>query len=310
MRQKKVRPSDRADQSAIGARVRALRAATGWGQAKFAAAAGVSKPVITKCEHAEVTPDLKSILGIASAFGVSVNWLVTGQGPIFADEPPGLVKLAQPDDVQSFRAAVQLLSASPVPLDFALLEYVPATLGDGGGLTGGIWLEPNWRVTRRCGLLLPNSFSSYELVTWLCAWVVAGHRFHGAFALRRDEAAELSMMSPGCLAEPSAGEAAAFWLAVIARQPDRTAFPEIDQVRASMPVAHAERLEAACRGLTADARAARDREALIGLIEAHPELVPPLETMAGQLLAHNRSGGGWIGDEHTLEERDQRRASA
>jgi transcriptional regulator with XRE-family HTH domain len=278
-------PDDRAGNSALGTRLSNLRAAAGLGRAKFAAAAGVSKPVITKCEHAEVTPDVKSILGIASAFGVSLNWLVKGQGPIFADEPPGLVKLAQPDDLRSFRAAVQLLSASPVPLDFALLEYVPAKTGEGFAVTGGIWLQTDWLAKRRCGLLLPNSLSAYEKVAWLSTWVSAGHRFHGAFTLSRDKANELSTMSPGFISESQAGRVAWPWLTRFAQNADRVSFPEIDQVRSSLPPAQVERLEAVIRGLASCPPSSHDRDEFINLINEHPELVPRLHTLARQLLS-------------------------
>jgi transcriptional regulator with XRE-family HTH domain len=276
---------DRAVDSALGSRIFNLRAAAALTQAEFAAAAGVSKPVITRCEHGEVTPDLKTILGIASAFGVSVNWLVTGQGPIFDDEPPGLVKLSQPDDVHSFRAAVQLLSASPVPLDFALLEYVPAKIGEGFAVTGGIWLQTDWLAKRRCGLLLPNSLSAYEKVAWLSTWVSAGHRFHGAFTLSRDKANELSMMSSGFVPESQAGRVAWPWLVRITQDPDRVLFPEIDQVRGSFPTAQVERLEAVIRGLASRSPSSHDRDEFINLINEHPELVPRLHTLARQLLS-------------------------
>lgn len=275
----------RQDDSGLGARIYNLRAATGCTQAEFATVAGVTKPVITRSERSQVIPDLKTILGIAQAFGVDVNWLATGQGPIFADAPPGLVKLAKPNDGNSFRAAIQLLGASPVPLTFGLIEYSPPRIDAGLAATGGIFLQPNWLAWRRCGLILPQSLSAYDKVAWLSSWVSAGHLFQGAFTLTHDRANELSLMSPGFVSESQAGRVAWQRIVRITHAPDRVLFPEIDQVRASLPAAQVERLEEAVRLLASRSSTVPSTSELIQIINDHPELVPQLHAMVSQLLS-------------------------
>jgi transcriptional regulator with XRE-family HTH domain len=250
--------------------------------------AGVSKQVITRSERAEVNPDLQTILGIVNAFGVAMGWLATGYGPIFADDPPGLVKLGNPSleklDDKPFQAAVQLLASSPDPLDFALIEYVPPRIGSGFAATGGIFLQPKWLASRRCGLVLPTSLSAYQKVAWLSSWVSVGHRFRGAFTLTLDKATELSLMSPGFVSESQAGRVAWPWLVRITHPPDRVVFPEIDQVRASLPITQVERLEEALRSLESQSHSSEASE-LVNIINNHPEVVPPLHAVARQLLS-------------------------
>jgi hypothetical protein len=196
-----------------------------------------------------------------------------------------LVKLAKPNDGNSFRAAIQLLGASPVPLTFGLIEYSPPRIDAGLAATGGIFLQPNWLAWRRCGLILPQSLSAYDKVAWLSSWVSAGHLFQGAFTLTHDKANELSLMSPGFVSESQAGRVAWPWLVRITHPPDRVVFPEIDRVRASLPTAQVERLEEAVRLLASHSPAVPGASELISIINDHPKLVPPLYAMARQLLS-------------------------
>ncbi|WP_447859669.1 helix-turn-helix domain-containing protein [Nitrospira calida] len=282
-----TRPRARTSRQAaleIGARLARLRAAAGFTQAKFAAAAGVSKPVITRAEQGGVIPDLKTVLGIARAFGVSMHWLAVGHGAMFAEAPPGVVALAKPGNVTAFRAAVQLLGASPVPWDFALLELGPPGRGGEPAGAGGLLWQPGWAAARRYGLLLPSPLSAYDTIAWLTAWVSAGHRFRGAYRVSREHAEGLARMAPGFVAEAEAGHMAQFCGRLLARAPDRVAFPELEQVRAWLPSAPVERLEEALRGLAGQAPASASLEALTCLLQEHPEIVPQLYSIAERLL--------------------------
>ena len=64
----------------IGARIRRAREAKGMSQAKLAALVGVPSQSISAWERGEVVPGAKNILRLAEALGVSVDWLLTGQG--------------------------------------------------------------------------------------------------------------------------------------------------------------------------------------------------------------------------------------
>jgi hypothetical protein len=204
-----------------------------------------------------------------------VNWVVTGRGPIFNDHPPGLVTLAQPNKAASFYAAVQLLAMSPVPLDFALLEYIPPQQQGEYAVTGGIWWQPSWIAARRCGLILPSSLSDYEKVVWISTWINAGHKCLGAFKLSRAEVQALMQLTPGILTESQAPHCTTPWLAYVTRQPDRIVIPMSNRLSAS--------LDAVLHGRPPRRLLTKHREAIIQLITEHPELVPPLLLIARSL---------------------------
>lgn len=274
------RPPD----AALSARVAQLRAATGCTQAEMAAMANVTNPVIMRVERAEVTPDLTTALGIARAFGVSVDWLATGRGPIFAETPPGVVALAKPIDNRAARAAIQLIEGSSESLTFALLESTPGHEAV-PPLVGGVFWQPNWLAGSRCGLIIPRSLSAYETVSWLGAWISAGHVWRGAFTLPDRLAAELANWSPGFLAEAQVSRDAGQWLGSLAtRLPDRVEFPEIEQMRAMLPAAQVERLEIAARALKDGGTERSDACELVSLIQRHPELAPRLFELTRWLL--------------------------
>lgn len=65
----------------IGARIREARLAAGLAQTKLAVAAGVNQATLSRWERGAI-PVAEEIGAIASACGVSVQWIMTG-----AEEP-------------------------------------------------------------------------------------------------------------------------------------------------------------------------------------------------------------------------------
>lgn len=67
----------RTSPAAVGARIRKLRGALS--QVVFAEAVGVNHGLISRYEAGQIYPSVSSLISIADATGVSIDWLVTGQ---------------------------------------------------------------------------------------------------------------------------------------------------------------------------------------------------------------------------------------
>lgn len=87
--------ADRAEESkklraAIGLRLRSARAALGHTAVAVAKRAGDMSPhLLWKYESGRVTPGIESVRDLAKALGVSMEWLVSGEGegpPLIADD--------------------------------------------------------------------------------------------------------------------------------------------------------------------------------------------------------------------------------
>lgn len=70
----------------IGARIKALRLENQMTYAKFSSAIGYAIATVHGWENGEMRPKRCAILKIAKVFGVSLEWLDTGAGPMFAKD--------------------------------------------------------------------------------------------------------------------------------------------------------------------------------------------------------------------------------
>jgi transcriptional regulator with XRE-family HTH domain len=66
------------DLTEIGLRIRGLRGDTR--QEEFALQLGVSQGQLSKVERGKVAPSLDILLGVATKFGKSLDWIVKGDG--------------------------------------------------------------------------------------------------------------------------------------------------------------------------------------------------------------------------------------
>lgn len=84
------RPRNRYNRESVLDRIRLLfdlmRAQHGWTQVVFAAKAGVSQPKLSHYLSGRYSPDLESLATIAQNLKVSMEWLVFGSGPMWAED--------------------------------------------------------------------------------------------------------------------------------------------------------------------------------------------------------------------------------
>jgi len=101
---------------ALNARIKELRKALKIGQDEMAAAIGVHKQTLSRYERGEIAPGAELLQAIAKKYRVSIDWLITGDGPPPASPPTdeeghisiplysatasaGHGRLDQPDDI-------------------------------------------------------------------------------------------------------------------------------------------------------------------------------------------------------------------
>ena len=78
--------------SDIGQRIKQLREKLGLSQREFAEKIGKSRIGVAQWEAGKRTPDESTLKLIAKEFGVSEEWLKTGEGEVFVKKPPEFVE--------------------------------------------------------------------------------------------------------------------------------------------------------------------------------------------------------------------------
>ena len=71
----------------IGERIRMVREHAGLSQMEFARRLGTNPTIISRWETGKSRPRRSALLRIAQEFGVSLDWLLTGNGPMWAEAP-------------------------------------------------------------------------------------------------------------------------------------------------------------------------------------------------------------------------------
>jgi y4mF family transcriptional regulator len=98
--------------AAIGERIRERRTKLGWTQEQLAQTAGISKSFLSELESGKRSVSADKLLDLAQALGVSLDYLMTGQGnePKHGEVhiPASLAKFAAEAGI-SFRQALTLL---------------------------------------------------------------------------------------------------------------------------------------------------------------------------------------------------------
>jgi len=75
----------------LGARIAALRRAAGWNQAELAVKLRISPSAVGMYEQGRREPSAQTLVDLAKVFGVSVDYLLTGEG----SESPELMEMIQ-----------------------------------------------------------------------------------------------------------------------------------------------------------------------------------------------------------------------
>ena len=75
----------------LGARIAALRRAAGWNQAELAGKLRISPSAVGMYEQGRREPSAQTLVDLAKVFGVSVDYLLTGEG----SESPELMEMIQ-----------------------------------------------------------------------------------------------------------------------------------------------------------------------------------------------------------------------
>lgn len=116
-------------------RIRELRTRLGLSQRAFAEPLGVSRSVIANIEYGRVEPTALIIKAIGSVYGVSEQWLLTGEGPSIAprDDRPAQVTawasyLAKNPERNAFALRFAAMLSQLDADDWALLERMTKAL--------------------------------------------------------------------------------------------------------------------------------------------------------------------------------------
>lgn len=94
----------------LGARLRALRNELGVeDREQFASSLGISKAALAYYERGERVPDASVLSAYRSAFGVNLNWMLSGEGEIFEDpsKVPARTVTVDAQTVQDLHSSVQ-----------------------------------------------------------------------------------------------------------------------------------------------------------------------------------------------------------
>lgn len=111
----------------IGGRIRALRLEIHMTYVNFSKAIGCAASTVHSWENGETQPKYSAILKIAKVFGVSLEWLDTGVGPMFAKDAE--VSTPKPPE-NSSRGAASLTVDVVTRLFNALTDDEQATVVD------------------------------------------------------------------------------------------------------------------------------------------------------------------------------------
>lgn len=106
----------------IANRLVELRQALGLSQETLAGSLGVSRQAVSKWERGEASPDTDNLIALAELYGVSLDALLLGRGPLF---PTGVPQEASGDDYEAAqrRQRKKALLRFPYPV-FVTLCYL------------------------------------------------------------------------------------------------------------------------------------------------------------------------------------------
>lgn len=115
----------------MNSRIRAVRAAAGISQEKFASSLNLSRQYVALLETGERIPSDRTILDICRVYGINETWLRTGEGEMTASksrsqEMSEMVKSLMADSPESFRSALitTLLRFDPNGPEWEVLERI------------------------------------------------------------------------------------------------------------------------------------------------------------------------------------------
>lgn len=77
------------DLNAIGERLRKVRLSLNFSIMKISDLTGFSKSLISDIENGKKKPSSIYLFGLVTLFKINTNYILTGEGSVFLDEPPG-----------------------------------------------------------------------------------------------------------------------------------------------------------------------------------------------------------------------------
>ena len=142
----------------IGDRMLEVRKSLGYkSQATFAEFLGVKRPTLASYESNTYPPSAEFLLTLKEVANVDINWLLTGEGPMFIGAPDASATNEQPTrDLVSYlpdsdeRAVEQYrlngknsveMAILKIDPDIAFVDFYPQTIGAGPGHEAEAYLE-------------------------------------------------------------------------------------------------------------------------------------------------------------------------
>ncbi len=93
-----IKSQDKKYRFEIGRRIEKVRTHLGLNQVSFAKRLGTSQGVISNYEKGARAPSIKFLKNLREIFQVNINWLLTGEGPMFLEEREGRGKVVNFED--------------------------------------------------------------------------------------------------------------------------------------------------------------------------------------------------------------------
>lgn len=128
----------------------------------FAQMTSLSETAIRKYSIGDSTPNVERLIAIAKAVGVTVEWLVTGNGPKYQKDFDALVSQSHTD--KSVDVVAQMATPSGFLSEFALIPGYSVQVSAGWGSEGSDEVEPSRHLAFRKRWLHWRGFAEKDLV--------------------------------------------------------------------------------------------------------------------------------------------------
>ncbi|MGI2222322.1 XRE family transcriptional regulator [Shewanella oncorhynchi] len=128
----------------------------------FAMKADLSQTAIQKYLIGDSTPNVERLIAIAKAGGVTVEWLVTGNGPKYQKDFDAFVSQSHTD--KSVDVVAQMATPSGFLSEFALIPGYSVQVSAGWGSEGSDEVEPSRHLAFRKRWLKWRGFAEKDLV--------------------------------------------------------------------------------------------------------------------------------------------------
>lgn len=164
--------------SGLNERLVLVRHAHGEIQERLAEFLQVDQVTVSSIETGRTLPSLPILVRIAERFGVGLQWLASGQGPVLVGPLDGFHYLGDAEYAEPCRIAVELMRAERGVRSFLRLD-VPGLEEQYG------WLF--WGLEGPSVVILPGEHKRGMMLRAFASFVLAGHRVGGSVTLSPEE---------------------------------------------------------------------------------------------------------------------------